>query len=81
MTRLTEEQIGERNDPRAWPLGPADLALTGWHGFTRHPVEVVGHTKKRVRIRLGSNVRLPGARDRRAGDIVLVPPYALRSRP
>ena len=58
--------------PKHW------LCMNGWEGFTKEPVEIVGETPKRYRVKLLKDCRLPG-RNRRGerGDIVLVPKYAV----
>lgn len=53
------------------------LRLDGWAGRTDVPVQVVGETSKRYRIKLMHDTRLPGRREGRAGDVVLVPKYAI----
>lgn len=55
------------------------LALQTWGGLRLYPVEVIGSTRTRTRIRmLAVEVRLPGRRVARAGDELLVPTYAVR---
>jgi len=57
----------------------ATLEMDGWAGRTRHPVEVIGETPTRYRVRLLEDMRLPGRwRYGKAGDIILVPKYAIR---
>jgi len=57
----------------------ATLELDGWAGRTHWPVEVVGETPTRYRVRLLQDTRLPGRwREGHAGDVVLVPKYAIR---
>lgn len=56
----------------------AYLLLDSWAGREKHEVEIVGETAKRYRIRLLSDVRLPSKRDGKAGDVVLVPKYAIK---
>ena len=56
----------------------AKLLMDDWAG--RHSVEceVIGETPKRYRIKLLQDARLPGNRQREAGDVVLVPKHAVR---
>ncbi|NLE94386.1 MAG: hypothetical protein GX600_01705 [Dehalococcoidia bacterium] len=55
------------------------LEIDGWAGRTSAPVEVVGETPKRYRVRLLQDTRLPGRYRRGAkGDVVLVPRYAVK---
>lgn len=56
---------------------PAALLLDGWAGRERHKVEVIGETPKRYRVRLLADTRLPSNRQHKAGDVVLVPKYAV----
>jgi hypothetical protein len=56
----------------------AVLCLNGWAGREEYPVEIVGETPTRYRVRLLMDVRLPGNRPARYGDIVLAPKYAIR---
>lgn len=53
------------------------LNLDGWAGRNRVPVEVVEETPKRYRVKLGESCSLPSRRSGRAGDVVLVPKYAI----
>ena len=55
----------------------AYLHLDTWAGRIREPVELIGETPKRYRIRLLSDIRLPSRRQGRAGDEVLVPKYSI----
>jgi hypothetical protein len=61
---------------------PALLWLDGAAGLRSHPVEVVGRTPARYRVRLPSTTRLAG-RNRwgEAGQVVLVPRGAIELRP
>lgn len=54
------------------------LELDGWMGRTSHPVEVIGETPTRYRVRLLEDTRLPGRRRGAKGDVVLVPKHAVR---
>lgn len=56
----------------------AYLALDGWAGITCHPVKIIGDTPKKYRVVLGEDTRLPGGRERKKGDTVLVPKDAVR---
>ena len=56
----------------------AILVLDGWAGRERIPCEVIGETPKRYRIKLQQDALLPSRRHCKAGDVVLVPKYALR---
>ncbi|RPJ40084.1 MAG: hypothetical protein EHM35_00310 [Planctomycetaceae bacterium] len=57
--------------------GNAVLLLDGWAGRSRIPVEVVGETPKRYRVKLLADARLPGGRQFQAGAVVLVPKHAI----
>ena len=56
----------------------AKLLMDDWAG--RHSVEceVIGETPKRYRIKLQQDALLPSRRHCKAGDVVLVPKYAVR---
>lgn len=55
------------------------LALQTWGGLRLYPVEVIGETATKYRVRmLAVEVRLPGHRWARRGDEILVPKYAVR---
>lgn len=54
------------------------LALDGWAGIRHIPVEILGETPKRYRVRLCNDARLPGGREKKKGDVVLVPKTAIR---
>jgi hypothetical protein len=54
------------------------LALDGWMGRVYVPVTVLGCTPHRVRVRLLADTVLPSRRRGRAGDVIWVPPAALR---
>ncbi len=57
----------------------AVLALDSWAGRTEHPVEIVGETPKRYRVRILEDwLILPSKRVAERGDVVLVPKYAVR---
>jgi hypothetical protein len=56
----------------------AVLLLNGWSGRSEHPIELVGETPKRYRVRLLCDVRLPSRRQGRAGDVILVPKHAIK---
>jgi hypothetical protein len=57
----------------------AVLALDGWAGRRLIPVEVIGHTPKRVRVRIlaEQGAMLPGRRWAAYGDVVLAPRHAV----
>lgn len=58
------------------------LCMDGWAGFHKEPVEIVGETPKRYRVRLLADCRLPGRlRFGKKGDVVLVPKYAVTDKP
>jgi hypothetical protein len=56
------------------------LVLDTWAGRREYPVEILGYTKKRVRVRVlaQNGVMLPGRRFVPFGAVVLVPTYAVR---
>jgi hypothetical protein len=55
------------------------IALDTWAGRRYYPVEIVGETPKRVRVRIlaTDGVMLPGGRYARCGEVVLVPKHAV----
>lgn len=53
------------------------MHLTGWCGNVSHPVTIIGETPKRYRVRLHADMRLPGRRYGKAGDVLLVPKRAV----
>lgn len=53
------------------------LLIDSWAGRSRHPVEIVGETPKKYRVKLLEKARLPGKRCE-SGDIVLVPKTAVK---
>lgn len=57
----------------------ACLVLDTWAGRLRYPVEVVGETPKRLRVRIlePDGVMLPSRRFAKYGEVVLVPKYAV----
>lgn len=57
------------------------LCMDGWAGFHKEPVEVIGETSKRYRIRLLKDCRLPGRlREGKKGQEILVPKYAISEK-
>jgi len=57
------------------------IATQGWEGLNYIPVEVVGETPKKVRVKLLRDCRLPGRnRSGKKGQVVLVPKTALRRK-
>lgn len=54
------------------------VAVETWAGTRTHPVEIVGETKLRYRVKALANLMLPGKRFVAEGEIVLVPKYAVR---
>lgn len=60
-------------------IGIRYLALNSWAGRRLHPVEVLGETATRARVRIMApdGVMLPGRRRVSYGDVVLVPKHAL----
>ena len=61
------------------PPRAAEIVLDGWSGIVRQPVEVIGETPKRYRVRAIQRTRLAG-RNRwiDAGEVVLVPRRAVQ---
>lgn len=56
-----------------------ELLLDGWAGRRAYPVDVIGETPKRYRVRLLEDMPLPGRNQRgAAGDVRLVPKHAVR---
>ena len=56
----------------------AKLMMDDWAGRHSIECEVIGETPKRYRIKLLEDAQLPSRRSCKAGDVVLVPKYALR---
>lgn len=56
----------------------AVLRMDSWAGRETVRCTVVGETPKRYRIRLEQDARLPGNRQYKKGDVVLVPKYAVK---
>ncbi len=55
-----------------------ELRLDSWAGRRSYPVEVLGETPQRYRIRLLEDMPLPGRNKRgAAGEVRLVPKYAV----
>lgn len=57
------------------------LMLDTWAGRQLIPVDIVGETRKRYRVRLRENVLLPNKRSTDRGKVVLVPKTAICSTP
>lgn len=55
----------------------ASLLLDSWAGRREVPIEVLGETPKRYRVRLLSDAMLPRRGHIQAGEIVLVPKHAV----
>lgn len=59
----------------------AFLCMDDWSGFHKEPVEIIGETPKRYRVKLLSNCKLPGRnRSGNIGDVILVPKHAVSFR-
>lgn len=56
----------------------AKLMMDDWAGRHSIECEVIGETKTRYRIKLLQDARLPGNRHFEAGDVTLVPKYAVK---
>jgi hypothetical protein len=56
----------------------AKLCINGYAGRREIPVLVVGETRTKYRVQLTQETHLPGARVGQAGDVVLVPKYAIK---
>ena len=54
------------------------LLLDSWAGQKRVPVQKLGETRTKYRIKLLAACRLPDRRWRDVGDVVLVPKTAVR---
>lgn len=54
------------------------LALQTYAGYRLYPVERVSETAKRTRVRVLTDVPLPGRRAAKRGAVVSVPTHALR---
>lgn len=65
--------------PPVNPPFPFDgfIRLDTWAGRMHIPVQVIGQTITRYRVKLKEDATLPGRRTRKAGDEVLVPKYAI----
>jgi hypothetical protein len=58
------------------------ICMDGWAGFHKEPVEIVGETPKKYRVKLLKDCRLPGRwREGKAGQIILVPKYVVTDKP
>lgn len=57
-----------------------ELCLDSWAGRTNVPCEIVGETPKKYRIKLLKDSLLPSKKYGKAGEIVLVPKYAVREK-
>ncbi len=57
---------------------PARLELDGWAGRVSVPCEIIGETRSRYLVRLGTDCRLPGRRHGRAGHEYRIPKDAVR---
>ena len=55
----------------------AHLLLDSWAGRRQIPVQVVGETPTRYRVRLEADALLPGGRHCKAGAVVLAPKHAV----
>jgi len=54
------------------------IVLNTWAGRRYYPVELIGETAKKFKVRiLAPSVMLPGRRYVQRGDVVLVPKYAI----
>ena len=56
------------------------LCMTGWHGYSEHPVEIIGKTPRRYRIKSDVALKLPGRR-LEPGKTALVPKHAIKTFP
>lgn len=56
----------------------AVLRMEGWAGREHVRCQIVGYTPQRTRIKLLQDCTLPGGRRHVAGDVVLVPTYAVK---
>lgn len=54
------------------------VALETWAGTRTHPVEIVGETKTRYRVKALASMTLPGKRFVAEGETVLVPKHAVK---
>jgi len=54
------------------------LCLDGWAGRVEVPVTITGETPKYYRVILGRDCTLPSRRRGKAGDMVMIPKYAVR---
>ena len=58
------------------------IMMDGWSGIHKEPVEIVGETPKRYRVKLLTDTRLPGRnKSGKAGDVILVPKTAVTDKP
>lgn len=61
------------------PPIPALLCMNGWAGYYEQPIEVIGQTPKRYRIRATERIRLGGrCRWLYRGETALVPKSAVK---
>lgn len=56
---------------------PGRLCLDGWAGRSSVPVEIVGETAKRYRVRFLEATKLPHQREALRGSVMFVPKYAV----
>lgn len=56
------------------------LNLDGWAGRIQIPVEIISETPKRYRVRILRDFTLPNRNYKRAGDIALIPKYAISTK-
>lgn len=54
------------------------LCLNTYAGRREVPVEIIGETRTKYKVRLTQETRLPGARIAQSGDVVLVPKRAVK---
>jgi len=59
-------------------MRPAIVAMDSWAGRTEEPVTVIGETPKRYRVRFHRRGFVGGNRRHEAGEVGLVPKYAVR---
>ena len=56
----------------------AKMMLDGWAGRYIVPVEIIGETDKRYRVRLMEETKLPARRIGKIGEVILVPRYSVK---
>lgn len=54
------------------------LVINSWAGRREIPIEILGETRTKFRVKLLADALIPVRRHRVAGDVLLVPKHAVR---